>query len=38
LVVDTMGLLITVLVHPANVQDYDGAREVLKTPKNASRA
>ena len=33
LVVDTMGLLITVLVHPANVQDYDGAREVLKKAK-----
>jgi putative transposase len=32
-VVDTLGLLITVLVHPANVQDYDGAREVLKKAK-----
>jgi putative transposase len=33
LVVDTLGLLIAVLVHPANVQDYDGAKELLKKAK-----
>jgi putative transposase len=32
-VVDTMGLLIAVLVHPANIQDYDGAKDVLKAAK-----
>jgi putative transposase len=34
LVVDTLGLLIAVLVHPANIQDYDGAKEVLQKAKN----
>jgi len=29
LVVDTLGWLIAVLVHPANIQDYHGARDVL---------
>jgi transposase len=28
--VDTLGLLLSVVVHPANVQDRDGAREVLR--------
>jgi putative transposase len=32
-VVDTLGLLITVLVHPANIQDYDGAKDVLTKAK-----
>jgi putative transposase len=30
LVVDTLGLLIAVVVHPANIQDQDGAKEVLR--------
>jgi putative transposase len=30
LVVDTLGLLIAVVVHAANVQDQDGAKEVLR--------
>jgi putative transposase len=30
LVVDTLGLLIAVVVHPADIQDQDGAKEVLK--------
>jgi putative transposase len=34
LVVDTLGLLIAVLVHPANIQDYDGAKEVLQKAKS----
>ncbi len=29
IVVDTMGLLLAVVVHPANIQDRDGARLVL---------
>jgi putative transposase len=29
LLVDTLGLLIAVVVHPANVQDRDGARKLL---------
>lgn len=33
LVVDTLGLLIAVLVHAANIQDYDGAKEVLQKVK-----
>lgn len=32
-VVDTFGLLIALCVHPANVQDYDGAKEVLLRAK-----
>ena len=31
IVVDTMGLLLAVVVHPANVQDRDGAKLVLQT-------
>jgi putative transposase len=27
--VDTLGLILAVVVHPANVQDYDGAVQVL---------
>jgi len=34
LVVDTLGLLIAVLVHPANIQDYEGAKEVLQQAKS----
>jgi putative transposase len=30
IVVDTLGLILTLVVHPANVQDYDGAVLVLK--------
>jgi len=30
LLVDTLGLLLTVVVHPANVQDRDGAKLVLR--------
>src|SRR5579883_328163 len=33
LLVDTLGLLIAVVVHAASVQDYDGAREVLRKAK-----
>jgi putative transposase len=33
LVVDTLGLLIAVLVHPASVQDYHGAKKVLEKAK-----
>jgi putative transposase len=29
IVVDTLGLVLAVVVHPANVQDYDGAVQVL---------
>lgn len=36
--VDTLGLLLTVVVHPANIQDRDGAKLVLqKAKKNFSR-
>lgn len=30
IVVDTLGLILAVVVHPANVQDYDGAVSVLR--------
>jgi transposase len=30
ILVDTLGLLLSVVVHPADVQDRDGAREVLR--------
>lgn len=30
IVVDTLGLILAVVVHPANVQDYDGAVLVLR--------
>jgi putative transposase len=33
LVVDTIGLLIAVVVHAANIQDYHGAKEVLEKAK-----
>src|SRR5262245_46207017 len=33
LVVDTLGWLIAVLVHPADIQDHDGARDVLAHAK-----
>jgi len=29
ILVDTLGLLLSVIVHPANVQDRDGAEAVL---------
>jgi putative transposase len=32
-VVDTLGVLIAVVVHAANIQDYDGAKEVLQKAK-----
>ena len=36
--VDTLGLLIVLVVHAANIQDYDGARQVLqKTSEKSSR-
>ena len=31
ILVDTLGLLLSVIVHPADVQDRDGARELLRT-------
>ena len=31
--VDTLGLLLSVVVHPADVQDRDGARQVLRTAR-----
>jgi putative transposase len=33
LVVDTLGWLIAVMVHPANIQDYDAAQAVLQKAK-----
>src|SRR5499433_3226960 len=33
LVVDTLGWLITVVVHPANIQDYHAARDVVAKAK-----
>src|SRR5262249_7873116 len=33
LIVDTLGLLIAVVVHAANIQDQDGAKEVLRRAK-----
>jgi putative transposase len=33
LIVDTLGWLIALVVHPANLQDYDGAKEVLRRAK-----
>ena len=30
IVVDTMGLLLTVTVHPADIQDRDGAKPTLE--------
>lgn len=38
ILVDTLGLLIALVVHAANIQDYDGARQVLqKAPQKSSR-
>ena len=38
ILVDTLGLLIVLVVHAANIQDYDGARQVLqKAPEKSSR-
>lgn len=38
ILVDTLGLLIVLVVHAANIQDYDGARQVLqKAPQKSSR-
>jgi putative transposase len=33
LLTDTLGLLLTIVVHPANIQDRDGAKLVLKKAK-----
>ncbi|MGI8853077.1 MAG: IS5 family transposase, partial [Methyloceanibacter sp.] len=33
ILVDTLGLLLSVVVHPADVQDRDGARQVLRTAR-----
>ncbi len=33
ILVDTLGLLLSVIVHPADVQDRDGARELLRTAR-----
>jgi len=33
LIVDTLGLVIALVVHPASIQDYDGAEEVVKKAK-----
>ena len=33
ILVDTLGLLLSVVVHPADVQDRDGAHDVLDTPR-----
>ncbi|MGH6795670.1 MAG: IS5 family transposase [Methylocella sp.] len=35
ILVDTLGLLLSVAVHPANVQDRDGAGEVLRTARRS---
>ena len=38
ILVDTLGLLIALVVHAANIQDYDGARQVLqKAPQKSNR-
>jgi putative transposase len=33
ILVDTLGLLLSVVIHPADVQDRDGARQVLRTAR-----
>ena len=35
ILVDTFGLLLSVIVHPADVQDRDGARELLRTARRS---
>ena len=35
ILVDTRGLLLSVIVHPADVQDRDGARELLRTARRS---
>ena len=35
ILVDTLGLLLSVIVHPADVQDRDGARELLRTARRS---
>ncbi|MGH7093598.1 MAG: transposase, partial [Stellaceae bacterium] len=35
ILVDTLGLLLSVVVHPADVQDPDGADEVLRTARRS---
>jgi len=35
ILVDTLGLLLSVVVHPANVQDRDGVREVLQQARRS---
>ena len=34
ILVDTLGLLLSVVVHPADMQDRDGAREVLRRARS----
>ena len=35
ILVDTLGLLLSVIVHPADAQDRDGARELLRTARRS---
>src|SRR5665213_239950 len=35
ILVDTLGLLLSVAVHPANVQDRDGARDLLRSARRS---
>ncbi len=35
ILVDTLGLLLSVIVHPADVQDRDGARSLLRTARRS---
>ena len=35
ILVDTLGLLLSVVVHPADIQDRDGARELLRTARRS---
>jgi len=37
LIVDTMGLILAIVVHPANIQDRDGAKLVLEKIRNVSK-
>lgn len=38
ILVDSLGLLLVLVVHAANIQDYDGARQVLQqAPAKSSR-
>ena len=37
LIVDTMGLILAIVVHPANIQDRDGAKLVFEKIRNVSK-